>query len=142
MSKLVDIADAVVDVINGLSLPVATTAVRAFAPAFDKQDLADLKISVIPASERSERLDRTRWQFESTIGVVIQKAIASGADSENDAVSTMAEAILDGLRTNIPAFDTHISLLGLDRSPYADEQHLRSGVFTTQILARYRHWRA
>lgn len=151
MSKLVNIADAVVTLINTpiVELPYAQafTATRAFAPFSRPEDMGStVYVRVIPLSEESVRESRDRWQFTGEIGVVVQRNIGKANETLIPGLSTLAEQIQDRLRTMLPVvatIDAKLAVLEVNREPYVAEPHLREhGVFTTQIVVSYRYWRS
>jgi hypothetical protein len=101
MSVLVDIAEAVKTVLNAASLSQSFTAERAYIPVYDTRTLVDLKISVIAASDESERLSRASNLCTYRVDIGVQKRIGTGTMTEAeiraacDPLMTLAEEIGD-----------------------------------------------
>lgn len=82
MSVILDIADAVVAALNAASLGQAFTAERLYVPVYEIRLLSDLRVSVIVASEESERLSRASRLCTYRVDVGVQKRIGTGAMTE------------------------------------------------------------
>jgi len=81
MAVLVDIAEAVVATLNGdefkaraAALGFAFTAARSYRPLFDREEMKDLHVTVVPGGFTVEALDRRHSQGDYTVEVAIQQA--------------------------------------------------------------------
>lgn len=101
MSVLIDIAEAVKSALNAASLSQSFTAERLYVPVYSTIDMAGLKVSVVPASDESERLSRASTLCTYRVDVGVQKRIGTGAMTEAeiraacDPLMTLAEEIGD-----------------------------------------------
>jgi len=75
VSACIGIADAVVAALNTpgvFSLPF--TAVRAYDPEYPREEMKVLHVTVVPANDVAERLDRHQWQDDVTVDIAVQQA--------------------------------------------------------------------
>lgn len=100
MSTVTDIADAVVTMLNDASeLGQDFTAVRWYQVPRDRKDLAELQVSVVPATWKGSPHSRSTSDNEYAIDIGIQKAFTSATaadiNAELDPLMTFVEAIVD-----------------------------------------------
>lgn len=77
---VIQIADAVVGVINSATLSQTVTAERSYVPVRDIRDLIDLAVSVVPKSIEHSLLDRGARNLRNyMVDIGVQKTIGSGA---------------------------------------------------------------
>lgn len=102
MSTVIDIADAVVTALNGATLSQSFVAERKYVPVHELDDLAQLRVSVVPATLEGVLIDRAgRNLYTFTIDVAVQKSIGSGAmtdvqiNAACDPLMTLSEEIAD-----------------------------------------------
>ena len=82
MAIIIDIADAVVAVLNGAALSQVFEAERHYVPVHEIKALVDLTVSVVPRTLDGALLDRAgRNLFTFVIDVGIQRTIGRGAMS-------------------------------------------------------------
>lgn len=76
---VIDIADAVVEKINGAMLSQVVTAERSYVPIHELRDLINLKVSVVPAELEGTLTDRSgRNMYDYIIHVGVQQSIGNG----------------------------------------------------------------
>jgi len=88
---LTQIADAVVAELNDHTFSESFTATRAWAPAFDLIDMANIHVTVVPRTVESATESRTTARREYAIDVAVQKRVAN--DSESDVLAALAREI-------------------------------------------------
>ena len=99
MSTIATIADAVAAHLNAGTFSQAVNAVRMYQPAFTLEDLAELRVSVVPRTTAIAAASRDSSTFECVVEVGVQKKLpADGADAEIDALLDLVEEITDHLR--------------------------------------------
>ncbi len=99
MSTIAAIADAVAAHINAGTFSQPVSAERMYQPAFTLEDLADLRVSVVPRTVGIAAATRDSSLFECVVDVGVQKKLpAEGADAEIDALLDLVEEITDYLR--------------------------------------------
>jgi len=74
MAVLVDIAQAVVAELNGHTFSRPFTAVRSYRPLFEREEMKDLHVTVVPNGFTVEALDRRRSQGDYSVEIAIQHA--------------------------------------------------------------------
>lgn len=145
MSVLVQIADAVAASINagaaGGVFSEPLEAVRSHRPSFDMQELADLRVSVVPRSTVITALARLQSQYECTVDVGIQQRVPAGdgGDARVDALLELAEAIGDHLRhKRLPEFP-EAAWSSIAHDPVLAPEHLdERSTLTTVLSVTYR----
>ncbi len=75
-STVIQIADAVVAVLNSAVLSQPVQAVRHYLPEFELTEMDTLHVSVVPAELDEEIADRGRDRAEYKIHVAVQKRVA------------------------------------------------------------------
>jgi hypothetical protein len=140
----VQIADAVVETLNGATLSRPFTAARYYLPEFDLKEMDELHVSVVPAELDEEIADRTRDRAEYKIHVAVQKRVAKQDPPGLDA------AAIDGLMRLVEEIDDlfrHRPLAGYpeahwtktENKPIYDPKHLKEhNQFTSLLVFTFR----
>ena len=76
MPTTVDIADAVVHELNNAGLTPAFTAERKMLPKYTLEEMADLRVVVVPRSIDITKLNRSSARFEIEIDIGVQQRLA------------------------------------------------------------------
>ena len=102
MALVIDIADAVVALLNGEDADFSQdfTAQRRVRPSFELTDLAELRVTVVPKAMETSTASRSLSQYDVQVDVGIQKKLPAGADEDVE-VATMCglvEEIADFLK--------------------------------------------
>lgn len=138
MSNAMELADALVDALNTGSFTVPLEAVRAHAPLRGREELATLAVTVVPRSEQTSRLDRSRWQHETTLDVALQQAVAQDDPTGLDALIDLAESVAEHVRRLPPLLERAV-VTGVEVDPLWAPEHLRElGVFTSVLRVTLR----
>jgi len=98
MAVVTDIADAVVQELNGHTFSQALTAVRHYRPIFDLAQMQDLHVTVVPKGLAIERLDRSRNQHDVQVDIAVQKKCQAADNAELDPLMALVEEIADFFR--------------------------------------------
>jgi hypothetical protein len=140
----IQIADAVVTVLNGATLSQPVTAARYYLPEFDLKEMDELHVSVVPAEMDEEIADRTRDRAEYKIHIAVQKRVAKQDPPGLDT------AAIDGLMRLVEEIDNqfrHKPLAGFEQAhwtktenkPIYDPKHLKEhGQFTSLLVFTFR----
>ncbi len=96
MSTIADIADAVVEGLNGHTFSQTFTAARAYLPVFDLKEMKDLHVTVVPKGIEMSLANRTQGQDDVQMDVAVQKKVASDADT--DGLMSLVEEIANFIR--------------------------------------------
>jgi hypothetical protein len=136
---VIDVADAVVASLNAGSFGVPFTAERKYVPAVDLSDLAELKVTVVPKSAEITTATRTSSYFDCTIDIGIQQKVNPNEPAELDALSDLAEQIVDHLRLSPLDALPEAAWLSIAHEPVFAPEHLdQQRVFTSVISVTYR----
>lgn len=106
MSAIAALADAVAAHVNAGSYSQPVAAVRSYQPAFTLEELAELRVSVVPRTTTITPASRGFGTFEHVIDVGVQRKLP--AENEQDAIDgllALVEEIGDRLsRTRLAGF--------------------------------------
>ena len=98
MAMIADIAGAVVTALNGHTFSQPFTAARAYLPVFDLKDMKDLRVTVVPRGVEMTTAGRGLAASDIQIDVAVQKKLASGDNSEIDALMGLVQEIAEFIR--------------------------------------------
>ena len=143
MSTIAAIADAVAAHINAGVFSQPVSAVRMYQPAFTLEDLADLRVSVVPRTTAITAASRDSSIFECVIDVGVQKKLppppTDGADAEIDALLDLVEEITDHLRLKRLPEAPEAAWAGIAHEPVVSSESLEQHrVFTSVLSVTYR----
>lgn len=143
-STTIQIADAVVAVLNAAMLSQPFTAVRHYLPEFDLKEMETLHVSVVPAELDEEIADRTRDRAEYKIHVAVQERVARqhppGIDTAAvDALLQLVEEIDDLFRHKRLTGYEQAHWAKTENKPIYDPKHLKEhGQFTSLLVFTFR----
>jgi len=140
LSVLANIAQAITDGLNAQPFSQAFTACRHYRPQFGLEELAVLRVSVVPRSLTLAPTSRARSTWEVAVDVAIQRRLLDpGNIVEIDTLASLVEeviAFLDGRRL---AAYPQAAFVGIENDPaYAVEHIDELSMFTSVVTARYR----
>ena len=142
MSLVTDIADAVAAEINGApgdTFSEAFTAERRVLPEFALEDLAALKVSVVPKAVEISGSTRSVCQYEISVDIGIQKKLGTDLDAEVAALGTLVDEIADFLRRRPLAATPWAAWVSANNDPVYAAAHLsEQRVFTSVLTLTYR----
>lgn len=143
------IADALVTALNGGSFAIAFTAVRAWQPVHEVEDLATLRVSVAPRSRQTTRDTRGTNVNLHVLDVTFQKQItgstAAEVDAEVDPLAALVESVADFVdRLTLTAGAARYAPQQVTTiDPICDPDMLyQERIFTSVITTGYRERRA
>jgi hypothetical protein len=140
----IQIADAVVAVLNAATLSQTFTAARYYLPEFELNEMDTLHVSVVPAELDEEIADRSRDRAEYKIHVAVQKRVTKqeppGLDAEAiDGLMTLVEEIGDLFRHKPLAGFEQAHWVKTENKPIYDPKHLKEhGQFTSLLALTFR----
>lgn len=145
MSTITAIADAVVARLSAGTFSMPFTAVRRYQPVFDLEDLATLRVSVVPRSLAIVGASRQTSQFDAQIDIGVQKRLSpapgnpASDEAEIDALLALVEEIADWLRfTRLPTTPEAV-WVGVAQEPVVAGEHLEQHrQFTSILTVTYR----
>jgi len=145
MSLVTDIADAVAAEINTAApgtFSQAFTAVRKVVPAYELEELTDLKVTVVPKAVEISGSTRSASQYDITVDIGIQKKLPPGSDASDEQVETLGtlvDQLAEYLRRRPLSAAPFASWVGITNDPvYAPEHLLEKRVFTSVLTLTYR----
>jgi hypothetical protein len=140
----IQIADAVVETLNGATLSQPFAAARYYLPEFDAKEMDVLHVSVVPAELNEEMADRTRDKAEYKVHVAIQKRVAKqdppGLDTAAiDGLMQLVEEIDDLFRHKPLAGYPEAHWTKTENKPIYDPKHLKEhNQFTSLLVFTFR----
>ncbi len=145
MSLITDIADAVTAELNAAppgSFGEAFTAQRRVLPVHELEDLAELKVTVVPKRVEITGSTRSTSQYEIAVDIGIQRKLSPGntdLDTEVATLGTLVDQIAEYLRRRPLAGFPWASWVSVTNDPvYAPEHLLDQRVFTSVLTVTYR----
>jgi len=140
MSTIAAIADAVAAHINAGTFSQPVSAERMYQPAFTLENLADLRVSVVPRTVGIAASSRDSSLFECVVDVGVQKKLpAAGEDAEIDALLDLVEEITDHLRFKRLPDAAEAAWAGIAHEPVVSSESLEQHrVFTSVLSVTYR----
>jgi hypothetical protein len=93
VSLIVDIADALADLLNGHEFSMEFEAVRDYRPDLELKDMKTLRVSVVPKGITMVPADRSRVQHDVEVDVLVQKKLDAGDAAELDGLMSFVEEI-------------------------------------------------
>ena len=150
MSMIVDIADALVTLLNGETFSQTFTAVRKHLPQYKLAQMDTLHVTVVPKTEVISAGGGTRasQQFDYEIDIAIQQRFGDDASEESAEfveLMDLREELIDFLRGR-DIGTTGTSPIGrwtaITNEPiYAPEHMAQMRQFTSLLTVSYRMWR-
>ena len=143
MALVIDIADAVVALLNGGSFSQAFEAERRVLPSFELSDLADLRVTVVPKAVETLTASRSLNQYDVQVDVGVQKKLPSGGDVDAE-VATMCglvEEIADLLKGKAlegTGWRAVWARPAVNEPVYSTEHLAETRVFTSVLTLTYR----
>jgi hypothetical protein len=144
MAVVIEIADAVVKVLNDAQLSLSFTAARHFLPEFNLPEMDTLHVSVVPAELDEEIADRSRDRAEYRIHVAVQKRVTQidGTGLDTTAIDALMQLVqeIDDLFRHKPltGYET-AHWVKTENKPIYDPKHLKEhGQFTSLLILTFR----
>jgi hypothetical protein len=144
MSLITEIADAVTAELNGAAPETFTqafTAERKVLPFYELQDLAGLKVTVVPKAVEITGSTRSASQHDFAIDIGIQKKLGapSTLETEVESLGAVVDQIAEYLRQRKLAAAPFAAWVSTSNDPvYAPEHLLEKRVFTSVLTLTYR----
>lgn len=134
MTKITEIADAVVTELNGHSFSRPLTVVRAYLPVYDLAEMSTLHVTVVPKALASEIAGRNVMQSDYTIDVAVQQKPADLENPTLDALMSLVTEIADYFALRVlPAVKA--SCIRVENSPIYSTEHLGNLRQFTSVLS-------
>lgn len=138
MSVLKDLANAVVAKLNAGEFSLPFTAARAYVPVATLEELAMMRVTVVPKSLTISPLTRAKDTHSYAVDVGVQQRVDTSATDDTDALASLVEEIADLLRrSRLPDFPA-ARWVSVENDPIYDWERLKERqVFTSVLTVTY-----
>jgi hypothetical protein len=136
MSALVDVADALVDAINGHEWSQSFAAARSMVPEYRLQDMATLGVVVVPRSQAPMTVTRGTHQLECVYDIAVQHRLAAVVDDDIQALMDLVEELIVFLMDRDMGNAQYMSLK--NEPAYSVDELQSMLVFTSLVSITYR----
>ncbi len=131
-ARTIQVAEAVVAELNAGGYVPRFTAVRKYAPVWTLEELATLRVCVVPAARETSLADRSHNDEEIAIDVGVQQRVPEDDNTLPDQLLDLAEQIGDGfLGHRLPTMPTAMVMAVAHKSLFAPEHLHQMRVFTS-----------
>ncbi len=139
-AQIIQLADAIVDELNGREFSLSFTAERGYLPTFELQELNELKITVVPREDGGKLDTRSSSVHEYAIDIGVQMKPPSIDNDRLDPLTFLTQQIADYfLFGQRPGGTTLIS--PQVRLLYLQEHLHKYRQFTSVVTLTFRGWR-
>jgi hypothetical protein len=140
-AAIVQLADAVVADLNAATFSQPFTAQRSYLPRWKLEELATIRVTVVPKDDVGERASRTQWQEDYQLDVAIQQRLGANETAQMDALVLLGQELADYFKSRNPAGDL-ATLVAVAFAPLFDPDHLeKHKTLTTVLNLTFRGWR-
>ena len=139
MSLVMDIADAVAAELGTGTFSQAIAPQRMVLPEFGLEDLADLRVTVVPKAVEVTGSTRSVCQHDVQIDIGVQKKLGKDLDAEVPALCELVDEIAAFLKRRPLGAAPHAAWVRTANEPiYAPEHLAEQRVFTSVLTVTYR----
>jgi len=139
MALAMDIADAVVAELASGSFSQAITPQRMVLPEFGLEDLADLRVTVVPKAVEVTGSTRSVCQHDVQIDIGVQKKLGKNLDADVPVLCGLVDEIAAFLKRRPLTAVPHAAWVRTANEPvYAPEHLAEQRVFTSVLTVTYR----
>ena len=142
MSKVIDIADAVVAELNAAAdetFSKSFDAVRKILPRYELSEMTELRVTVVPKAVETTVSSRATSLNDYQVDIGIQEKISKNLDADVVALCTLVQEISDYLtRRSLAAEPTAAWLSSTNDPIYVPEHLAENRLFTSVITLTYR----
>jgi hypothetical protein len=140
-AAIVQLADAVVADLNAATFSQPFTAQRSYLPRWKLEELATIRVTVVPKDDMGERASRAQWQEDYQLDVAIQQRLGANETAQMDALVLLGQELADYFKSRNPAGDL-ATLVAVAFAPLFDPDHLeKHKTLTTVLNLTFRGWR-
>ena len=140
-AAIVQLADAVVTDLNAATFSQSFTAQRSYLPRWKLEELATIRVTVVPKDDVGERASRAQWQEDYQLDVAIQQRLNANETAQMDALVLLGQELADYFKSRNPAGDL-ATLVAVAFAPLFDPDHLeKHKTLTTVLNLTFRGWR-
>jgi len=139
MAVITQIADAVVEELNGHTFSQPLTAQRLYRPQFDLSEMKTLHVTVVPKALAINSLSRGSDSHEYQIDVAVQKKFETETAEELDPLVGLVEEIADHFRTpRLASLPSAVCVKVENKPVYAQEHFDEMRQFTSILTLTFR----
>ena len=140
MATIAQIAEAVKVALAGGSFNVSFTPAREYLPAYDLEDLADLKVVVVPKGRDESLAGRGVNQTEAQVDIGVMKKLTDLTPATVDPLIALVEEIVAFFRRkNLTADSETAAWIRTENDPLYSTEHMQKfRQFTSVITLTYR----
>jgi len=135
MTRVVDVAQAVTDELNGESFSQAFTATRQYLPVFDLQEMAALHVTVVPKSVETTSFDRGRYVHDITVDVAVQKKLTGDDTTDVDPLMALVQEIAEHFQEARLLAAVQAVLVRVENAPVYAQEHMHEKRQFTSLLS-------
>jgi hypothetical protein len=136
---IIQIADALVAELNAGTFSQTFTAERAYVPRFNLEEMAELRVTVVPKGVEITGGTRAKSVHDYRIDIGVQKKLDSDDLAGVDALMAFVEEIADYLRFRRLEGAPEAHWLGIENGPIYVTGHLHEmRLFTSVLTVTYR----
>jgi hypothetical protein len=95
MARSLAVADAIVTALNGETFGEPFTAVRAYRPLFDLEDMSSVHVTVVPRELELVTAGRLLTQTDMQIDVGVQQKLTTADNDELDKLMDLVQDVAD-----------------------------------------------
>jgi len=140
-AAIVQLADAVVADLNAATFSQSFTAQRSYLPRWKLEELATIRVTVVPKDDVGERASRAQWQEDYQLDVAIQQRLGANETAQMDALVLLGQELADYFKSRNPTGDL-ATLVAVAFAPLFDPDHLeKHKTLTTVLNLTFRGWR-
>lgn len=140
-AAIVQLAEAVVADLNAATFSQSFTAQRSYLPRWKLEELATIRVTVVPKDDVGERASRAQWQEDYQLDVAIQQRLGANETAQMDALVLLGQELADYFKSRNPAGDL-ATLVAVAFAPLFDPDHLeKHKTLTTVLNLTFRGWR-
>lgn len=140
-AAIVQLAEAVVADLNAATFSQRFTAQRSYLPRWKLEELATIRVTVVPKDDVGERASRAQWQEDYQLDVAIQQRLGANETAQMDALVLLGQELADYFKSRNPAGDL-ATLVAVAFAPLFDPDHLeKHKTLTTVLNLTFRGWR-
>lgn len=143
-AAILTLCDAIKTELNDAELSLTFTAIRTYRPRWTLQDLAKLRVAVVPMAVQAVFGEGTRERqlYRYQLGIPLQKKFGSEANTELDAYVDLVEEIIDQFRAGRSLDDQAFVCKQVEAEPLFFPEHLdQDRVFTSVVQMLWETWR-
>ena len=138
-AKVIDIADAVKEELNGHTFSQPFTAERAYQPTFELADMQTLHVTVVPKSVTTAIASRSGDQVDYAVDIGVQKKLGENPDTDADEMMALVEEIAGFLNRRGLAGTPGMVWVRTQNEPIFSPEHFEQlRQFTSVLTVTYR----